>query len=57
LGNKFWSGSDAFSAHHPLQAGFDFLSPDTEPSEMAMLASQIVATGECVALRLSGNSA
>jgi len=57
LGNKFWSGSDAFSAHHPLQAGFDFLSPDPEPSGMAMLASQIVATGECVALRLSGNSA
>jgi len=56
-GNKFWWGSDAFSAHTPLQAGFGFLpldptgindgdrSPDPQPSKMAMLASQIFATG------------
>jgi len=44
-GNKFWSGSDAFSAHTLLQAGFGFLSPDPQPSEMAILAGQIFATG------------
>ncbi|HEU0234314.1 MAG TPA: hypothetical protein VFQ94_04200 [Gallionella sp.] len=45
MGNKFWCGSDAFSDHTLLQAGFGLLSLDPEPSKMAMLASQIVATG------------
>jgi len=44
-GNKFWSGSDAFSVHHPLQAGFGLLLPDPESPKMAILASQIAATG------------